>query len=383
MENIIKEEVTPEIKDTNTTDFIKIELNSDIKKEIDEEVCNNFHSFLAADIKTETCEELDDDNRSINIEKGSQFDFVDCKTEIINETCEVPRDDNLSTNYPCELCDYKATTRANLERHSFYKHGNLCRNYPCEICEYKATTKGNLMRHIVYAHDGGKYTCDQCDYTATQKRFLKQHVKSVHKEDSFQCEYCNKKFVKKKYLYRHKKLHFETFECTDCKFVTKRKDTLSRHFQVLHSQAKSEKKLICEYCDQIFDTKKKLTRHSQAHINLFECTNCKFVTNRKDNLLRHQEKCCIREQYMEIESMDILKTNELESVTIITSKKERKIIETKKNKSILKFKDKKNNIEKPIIKSKIIKTIICDICSKGFKTKKTLLFHKKSIHSFT
>ena len=50
----------------------------------------------------------------------------------------------------------------------------------CHKCEYKATTKSDLNRHIKLIHEGVQHPCDQCDYKATQTRLLCDHQLKYH-----------------------------------------------------------------------------------------------------------------------------------------------------------------------------------------------------------
>ena len=41
--------------------------------------------------------------------------------------------------------------------------------HSCEFCDFKATTKDNLQAHVHSVHEGVKYSCECCDYIATTK----------------------------------------------------------------------------------------------------------------------------------------------------------------------------------------------------------------------
>ena len=53
--------------------------------------------------------------------------------------------------------------------------------YPCNNCDYQATTKGNLQTHIQSTHEGIKFPCKECEYQATQQIHLQTHIKLKHK----------------------------------------------------------------------------------------------------------------------------------------------------------------------------------------------------------
>ena len=51
------------------------------------------------------------------------------------------------------------------------KHGGV--RYPCDKCEYAATTASALRSHIENKHEGVRYPCDKCVYAATTARYFK------------------------------------------------------------------------------------------------------------------------------------------------------------------------------------------------------------------
>ena len=63
--------------------------------------------------------------------------------------------------YPCDQCDYAATTSSSLKQHKESKHEGL--RYPCDECDFAATTSGNLKQHKEAKHIGERYPCDQCN----------------------------------------------------------------------------------------------------------------------------------------------------------------------------------------------------------------------------
>ena len=54
--------------------------------------------------------------------------------------------------------------------------------YPCNQCDYQATTLSNLTNHVQSKHEDAKYGCNQCDYEGTAQRYLKSHIKSKHED---------------------------------------------------------------------------------------------------------------------------------------------------------------------------------------------------------
>ena len=79
--------------------------------------------------------------------------------------------------YSCDQCEYTGS-RAALKHHKESKHDGI--RYPCNQCDYAATTSGSLKTHNESKHEGIRYPCDQCDYAATKLDKLKIHKESKH-----------------------------------------------------------------------------------------------------------------------------------------------------------------------------------------------------------
>ena len=61
--------------------------------------------------------------------------------------------------YPCNHCNYQATTNGNLQEHIEFIHDGIC--HPG-----KGTTNSSLKEHIQSIQEGVRYPCNQCDYKA-------------------------------------------------------------------------------------------------------------------------------------------------------------------------------------------------------------------------
>ena len=56
--------------------------------------------------------------------------------------------------------------------------------FPCAQCGNAFISLRTLKRHVQYAHEGVRYPCDGCDYKATTGSHLKRHWKNAHVEDT-------------------------------------------------------------------------------------------------------------------------------------------------------------------------------------------------------
>ena len=59
-------------------------------------------------------------------------------------------------------------------------HNPYPEKYPCDRCEYEATSRGNLKAHIDGKHSDVVHSCEQCNYTTAWKAHLSKHVKNQH-----------------------------------------------------------------------------------------------------------------------------------------------------------------------------------------------------------
>ena len=104
--------------------------------------------------------------------------------------------------YPCNQCEYQATTQGSLKTHKESIHEGV--KYSCNKCEFHATQKGDLKRHREAIHEGVKYSCNQCEFHATQKGHLQRHKESIHEGVVYSCNQCEYQATWQTHLQRHK-----------------------------------------------------------------------------------------------------------------------------------------------------------------------------------
>ena len=49
--------------------------------------------------------------------------------------------------------------------------------------------KSSLRKHIKRKHEGARYPCDNCEFAATTSGSLKSHIKSKHRGLRYPCDY--------------------------------------------------------------------------------------------------------------------------------------------------------------------------------------------------
>ena len=106
---------------------------------------------------------------------------------------------------------------------------------------------------------------------------------------SFECSICKKVFARKDSLNRHiASIHQKKeYKCTHCSYVTNRKDHLKRHINEVHLNLR---KFECEFCGQKFNQSGTMNRHIKSVHEMskqYNCPDCHSTFSRKDQLQRH------------------------------------------------------------------------------------------------
>lgn len=195
--------------------------------------------------------------------------------KLISDSSEKEPPDEGKKNYPCNQCEYKASTERGLMRHTEFVHQDLevkeIKNgmktsdgkgldqeeqridfsekepvvkekltYLCDQCEYKGSVSPSaLQRHIEFVHQGRRFQCDECDYQVVSKSLLKAHVRLVHLNIvDFSCDQCDYQATTKVHLRDHVKgKHFNAkISCQQCSFKTSYRGTLWRHIKTKHDE---------------------------------------------------------------------------------------------------------------------------------------------------
>ena len=104
----------------------------------------------------------------------------------------------------CKSCDYVSYHLSGFFQHRKIHHESVSYQY-CDQCEYK--TKANLQRHVQAKHEGVKYPCDECDYRATTRGNLRLHKGAKHGDSALTCEHCGFQTKWKTNYITHMKTH--------------------------------------------------------------------------------------------------------------------------------------------------------------------------------
>ncbi|KAI9554526.1 hypothetical protein GHT06_019799 [Daphnia sinensis] len=253
--------------------------------------------------------------------------------------------------FECEYCGKHFTRKDNMREH-VKSHIGVARQrvkLPCPVptCKKEFTGKTQLQVHLNFHTGSRPYVCtrDKCEKTFRSNAALKKHIRIHNYEKPFQCPQCDTRFGSKDILARHMSSHdlqrpiksyicsrcgmafiqqtqlnehqikehqsSETFACTACDRIYKRRWRLQKHYKQKHSTNlkatedvdmqpgdpllpdKEDKKIsypfACDRCPKKFEKNQSLKAHYMTHFNeaAIECTDCSRTYIRRDCLLRH------------------------------------------------------------------------------------------------
>ena len=134
----------------------------------------------------------------------------------------------------------------------------------CKICNIQFKSQSSANCHYKSTHLGMmKFPCNYCDYEATTNFRLKEHIETQHFNEKAQCTYCGKQFSKS-----FIKTHIETIhepskihKCGECSYETTRKELLTQHIEAKHEM--NMDKYMCSQCDYKSKGKKQIREHKR------------------------------------------------------------------------------------------------------------------------
>ena len=116
--------------------------------------------------------------------------------------------------YQCTKCDYKSSSTIMLNKHEKTYH-QVAAVYNCEECDKQFTGIADLNQHRVSCHGKEQYPCNQCNFKATTKHEVMLHINTDHTAKAknnksqyvpkrIKCQECERKFNKKETFEKHK-----------------------------------------------------------------------------------------------------------------------------------------------------------------------------------
>jgi len=165
--------------------------------------------------------------------------------------------------YVCDSCPKSFPTKTLLSNHRQEKHTALKKQHPCRFCGKMFTTRSILRVHE-RGHTGEKpFPCDLCDFRATSVKRVTAHKKRQHENrpKNEVCEICGKGFLLRYQLKEHLNTHADvkTHPCQLCGKVLKNFNSHRRHMIRSHGVG-----FTCEICGgNDFGTKSGLLKHKR------------------------------------------------------------------------------------------------------------------------
>ena len=146
--------------------------------------------------------------------------------------------------------------------------------------------------HMRMDHDEQVFSCDKCDLTSKGRTKLKTHM--IEKHDVFSCEKCGVTRKGKIKLKSHMQSHREI----SCKHCEKKIPSNSRSSHM--RKCLGEKKLECEHCQALFQTKDSLIKHLTRKSCSIKCNFCDKSLKGEFNLKKHMASFhCVETQVVE------------------------------------------------------------------------------------
>lgn len=192
--------------------------------------------------------------------------------------------------FPCKVCGIELSTKSSWKRHM---KGHTEEGFSCEICKEKFSSHSVLAKHKRRVHEkvAKNFICLECGSTYDSNAALREHRISHTNERRWECEQCGMKFKRNHNLMNHRKTHLVekpvvTFKCQECDEEFPTKGALTAHRPV-HG------KVCCRICKRTFDSQSELMQHRKDDHQLFklpgiECRTCYLRFPNSDELLQHR-----------------------------------------------------------------------------------------------
>ncbi|XP_075989821.1 uncharacterized protein LOC142985496 [Anticarsia gemmatalis] len=166
-----------------------------------------------------------------------------------------------------------------------------CKEIKCKNVYF---TRFDLQRHKTFDHMKPKFPqkCLTCRTIISSQEALQDHWSSIH-SNALKCKICNKILLYKGGVKKHMRAHARCYVCKECSSEFGTLTEFINHYKSLHAL------VVCDYCDAKFRTKRVLTKHIQTFHTPAYCKIC-------DRSYRSQKayRFHVRDSHPEVFNMD-------------------------------------------------------------------------------
>ena len=171
------------------------------------------------------------------------------------------------------------------------------RPFKCTACDYRSARQDHLTEHIKTHGETGPFVCDECALTAASRAELLAH-KNTHIEPSFQCTECDYVTSRRDYLTVHLRRHTgkhmmmmmkkknpqlflhlcppgeRPFCCPFCAYAASVKTTLNSHMKSKHPNHDQQQPLITARSIGRSSSTSTPEQHEARTLYVFMCDRC-------------------------------------------------------------------------------------------------------------
>ena len=169
------------------------------------------------------------------------------------------------TEFKCTKCEKVFKHKTSLKRH-LKQHEAELDGFVCDICNSKFTREDNLYKHRGRIHglfninfdatkvcSKEKIVCKMCNFDfgedcqrfenhlARRSCLKKERTVEVNEEDKFECTFCERSYFDQDSLFRHiewKHKNAKSYACEHCSVTFQYKSSLVRHKRKVHMMGK-------------------------------------------------------------------------------------------------------------------------------------------------
>ena len=240
--------------------------------------------------------------------------------------------------------------------------------FRCSECSKSFKNPCDFKRHMTTHTSERNFLCEFCFMAFSFKSNLVRHIQKQHEEEGlnerFKCQFCPNEYKDRSSLKTHELRHTEGSNPHQCSICGKRYaaiTSLKDHIKYVH-EGETPPKHICPVCGKEFRKIQNFKAHQRAHTfgKEFQCDLCEQTFMQKDSLRQHKIYRC--------KNADTLK---------MQKKREENRQKFSCEMCDKVYGDKRNLLNHiQIIHEGKTDNFVCDICSKSFSRRTSLVAHK-------